>query len=191
MPREATQEAGREALQLTRRWLESSTYIELPWNAYKHDAMCRVTCLDGSTRGFDLSGLFLDDQRRIYVENKGAAAPNKQYIEFRKFLAIAYSSTAHGVATGLDQEATFIWVTTHPFGYSDEWLGFESAETIRKALGEFPELLDGKAIDEDLLRTVASRIWLLVLNTKQKRLLLTVDEIQKIYGLLGRKEDTL
>ena len=191
MPREATQEAGREALLFTKRLLESSTLIELPWNAYKHDAMCRVSCLDGSSKGFDLAGLFLDDKTPIYVENKGAGAPNDQFIEYRKFLAIAYSSTLAGIESQADKQAVFFWVTTYPFGWSKDWGDLESPQAIKDSLREFPDLLAGREIDEDLVRVVASRIWLLVRNDKQKRLLLTPDEISRVHGLLKRKEDLL
>src|SRR3954471_14474713 len=106
MPREDTQETGREAVFRTKRWLESSTYVDLPWNSYGNDAYCRVTCLDGTTKGFDLAGIFLDDNRQVFIENKGVNDSGNQLSEYRKFLAIAYSNTALGVKDGTDWKRT-------------------------------------------------------------------------------------
>lgn len=191
MPRESTQESGREAALVTRRWLESTTYIELPWNSYKHEAMCTVRCLDGSVKCFDLAGFFLDDKSPIAVENKGVGQSGDQYQEYRKFLAIAYSSSALGLEEGTDWKRHFLWVTTHPFGYSTAWAQLESPETVHAAVKEFPDLLGGRDVDKEVVRAVASRIWLLVLNSKQQRLLLTADEITRVHALLSRKGDDL
>jgi hypothetical protein len=190
MPREATQDAGRVAALMTRRWLESTTWLDLPWNAYKHEGMCLVDCLDGSHKGFDLAGFFLDDKMPVYVENKGVSASGDQYQEYRKFLAIAYSSTVQRIESHkVDPQRTFMWVTSHPFAYSADWLTLADHDSMRKALEEFPELLAGREMDEELLRTVASRIWILVWNQKQKRILLKPDEIVRVQAFLGRKED--
>ncbi len=84
-----------------------------------------------------------------------------------------------------------MWVTTHPFGYSQEWVTMETPEAVRKAVEEFPELLNGRIVDEDMLRTVASRVWLLIFNEKQERLFLTPDEVLRVHALLKRKESSL
>lgn len=190
MPREATQEAGRDAAMMTRRWLESTTYLELPWNAYKHENMCLVKCLDGSVKGFDLAGFFLDDKMPVVVENKGVNSSGDQYQEYRRFLAIAYSSTVRSTQdSGIDPQRTFMWVTRHPFGYSKDWVSLESHESVAEALGEHPELLAGVSIDEETTRLVAARVWLLVWNGKQERILLTSDEITRVHAFLKRKED--
>jgi hypothetical protein len=43
-----------------KRWLESTTYLELPFNAYEHTAVCTEVRLDGEKKVFDLSGFFLE-----------------------------------------------------------------------------------------------------------------------------------
>lgn len=191
MVREATQEDGRIAAFFTKRWLESSTYIDLPWNSYKHDAMCRVECLDGLEKGFDLVGLFLDDQTQIVVENKGVGSAGDQWQEFRELLAIAYSSTVRERDLGRDTKRVFAWVTTHPFGYSQDWLTLSSPDQIRAALQEFPKYLAGRTVDNAILIDVAARIWVLVFSEKQKRLLLQPDEVSRVHALLKRKGDEL
>lgn len=192
MPGEQSHQGGQDAVLFTKRWLESSTYIELPWNAYYSAAMCQVRCLDGSKKGFDLGGLFLDDKGFIYVENKGVTTSGDQHQEYRKFLAIAYSSTAQNIKEGADRRATYIWVTTYPFVRAlRDWKALETHGAIKAALKEFPQLLGGESIDEDLLRLVASRVWVLLLNRKQSRLFLTADEVTRVHGVLNRKDGGL
>jgi hypothetical protein len=191
MVAEGTQDVGRVAAALTKRWLESTTYIELPWNAYKHGPMCTVQCLDGSTKTFDLSGFFLDDQTPLMVESKGVQGAQDQYLEYRKFLAIAYSSTVREIDARQESKRHFIWATTHPFGFSKDWAQLETHTTVREAVEEFPALLPDREPDEDILRTVAQRIWLLVRNRKQERVFLTPEEVGQVHTLLKRKESSL
>jgi hypothetical protein len=191
MAAEGTQDVGRVAAALTKRWLESTTYIELPWNAYKHGPMCVVTCLDDSTKTFDLSGFFLDDQTPLMVESKGVQGAQGQLLEYRKFLAIAYSSTVREIDARQESKRHFNWATTHPFGFSKDWAQLETHTTVREAVEEFPDLLPGREPDEDILRTVSQRIWLLVMNRKQERVFLTPEEVGRVHTLLKRKESSL
>lgn len=81
----------------------------------------------------------------------------------------------------------YLWATTHPFAYSADWVSLESHTKVREAAEEFPPLLSGRAIDDEIVRTVADRVWLLVLNRKQERVFLTPEEVGQVHTLLNRK----
>ncbi|MFL1377340.1 hypothetical protein [Nocardiopsis protaetiae] len=190
MPAEATQEQGREGVARVQRWLEATTYLELPWNVYETPAMCEVEHLGGN-KYFDMAGWFLGKNRReVYVENKNYTSDGGQYSQFQEFLAIAYSSTAKRLQSASDRKTEFIWVTSHPFNLS-RWSKLATHEEIRKALNDKPEFLADKPIDDDLLRTISSRIWVLVMNQRQVDISLTQDELGKVLPILKRKVSTL
>lgn len=65
-----TQEKGRQGVAHTKRWLETTTYVELFFNAYEDAGMCELGLLSG-TKTFDIFGYMLGPARRpVYVENK-------------------------------------------------------------------------------------------------------------------------
>lgn len=186
---EAAHEKGRKGVILTKRWLESTTHLELPSDAYDFAPECRVTCLDGSKKLFDLKGWFFKNKRTVWVENKAVSGERKQPQQYPLFLAIAYSATAHEIKTGgADPRWEFMWVTTHPFTLPS-WTTLTKPSSIRKALeGPGSSLLNGEPIDEDILKLVADRIWLLVLNERQKDLTLKQSELSKVESVLKRKK---
>lgn len=173
------------------RWLEATTYLELPWNAYETPQMCQVQHLSGS-KLFDLAGWFLGENRReVYIENKShTTSGGNQYADFQEFLAIAYSSTAKQLQSGLDRKTEFIWVTSHPFNLS-RWAKLATYSELHKALKDKPAFLGTEAIDEDLARTVANRIWVLVMNHRQIEISLTQEEVWRVIPILKRKVSTL
>ena len=191
MPAEQTQEQGRSGVALAQRWLESTTFLELNWNVYDNSAMCEVEHL-GGVKYFDLAGSFLGDNRReVFVENKNYSSDSGLYQHFQEFLAIAYSATAKVKMAGrMDRKTEFIWVTTHPFSLR-RWATLASEEEVRLALAARPEFLDGNAVDDDIVRTISARIWVLVMHEKQIDLSLTQEEVWQVLALLKRKEATL
>lgn len=190
MAAEETQEKGRRGVALAKRWLEATTFIELPWNVYEKTAMCTVPLLEGK-KIFDLRGQFLGPLARpVLIENKSYSAENNQYPQYQEFLAIAYSATAKRIEDQADTEEEFIWVTSHPFKLS-KWAGLESYEAMAEAVAAFPQHLGGRPVDDDLIRKVCGRVWVLVMNPKQEQLSLTHDELQLVNTVLRRKESTL
>lgn len=190
MAAEATQEKGRRGVATTKRWLEATTYVELPFNAYEDEAMCELETLAGTKR-FDMHGYLLFKKRRpVYVENKDYSSEADLYKQYLEFLAIAYSATAKRIQATSDQNAEFMWVTTHPFKAA-RWKKLATSEEVQIALKAHPEVLNGAAVDDELVRTVASRIWVLVLNERQIEISLTHKEVMKVMGKLKRKEPTL
>lgn len=191
MAAEETQEKGRRGVATVKRWLEATTFIELPWNAYERTAMCTVPLLKGK-KVFDLAGHFLGNQSRpVVVENKSYSSDGGQYSQYQEFLATAYSATARSLRDVGDTEHEFIWVTSHPFKLP-KWSVLETPEEVQSALDAYPACLgEGHAVDPELVRTVASRVWVLVMNSKQESISLTAQELQKVFTVLPRKESTL
>ena len=190
MSAEATQEKGRRAVAHTKRWLEATTYVELQFNAYEHDSMCELELLSG-TKTFDMFGFMLGANRRpVYVENKDDTNISRLYMAYQEFLANAYSATARRIQTTKDQKTEFMWVSTHPFN-QDGWGKLTTPDELKTALAKNPDVLGGAAIDDDLVRTVAQRIWVLVMNERQLEISLTHEEVLLVMPTLKRKEPTL
>lgn len=188
---EEVQELGRQGVAEVRRWLEATTFMELHWNVYEMPSMCVATHAAGRKK-FDLAGSFIGATKQpVFVECKKYKSSNGQHKEFREFLAIAYSSTQRSIhERGGDTGTEFIWVTFAPFQIT-EWSKLESHEKIEASLKEFPAYLDGKPLDQDLIRLISERVWVLVLNKKQERVTLTHRELMMILPTLERKKPTL
>jgi hypothetical protein len=106
-------------------------------------------------------------------------------------LAIAYSSTVKEKEDlGGARERHFLWVTFHPFNL-DNWTALETRDQMAKALEHHPGYLDGRQIDEDLLREVSSRVMVLVFNPKQENLSLTRQELKLFRVHIDRKAESL
>lgn len=195
MPVEAeeVQELGRQGVASVKLWLEATTFIELIWNVYENPAMCTMACLGADNRKkFDLVGNFIGGRRDpVAVECKQYSSPGKQHKYFKEFLAVAYSSTVRETADrGSDPKREYIWVTTHPFQV-EKWTLLTSENKLREALAEHPDMLAGNRIDDEVLRKVSKRIWILVRHEKQEEITLPNDELMLVLAALKRKEGTL
>lgn len=185
--RERAQETGRTGVFAAKTWLESTTHIKLPFDVYKFESQCAVTCLDGHVKAFDLFGLVHGRNVPLYVEVKTYTSAGDQAKAFDNFLAIAYSATAHEKKRTGDWNAEFMWVTTHPFSVTD-WSRLTTREHIKSALeNDGGNILNGEAIDEGLLTEMTSRIWLLVLNARQHELVLSAAELSQVEAVLNRE----
>lgn len=186
---EANHEAGRRGVMQVKGWLEATTHLTMQWNVYDNTAICSRPRLDGGIKRYDLLGQFIGErQRPAVVEVKAYNTVGGQAAEYVEFLANAYSTTAWEIATlGDDTKTEFIWVTTHPFSQT-KWAELTSRSELAKAVETHREWL-GKdhTVDEDLLVTVASRLWLLVRHERQSEISLTNSELYKIYEHIGRK----
>lgn len=193
MPREAAQEQGRVGTRTAKRWLEATTFIELPWNAYLNQPQCEVECLNDTIKVFDLAGYFLDGARDpVVVEVKNVSTDSHLGSQYREFLAAAYSSTAKRLQAGRqDDRREFLWVSWHPFGPMNRWSLRESSDEIAEALNEHPKYAAEAAPDSEVLSLVARRVWLLTFNRKQERLSLDPEELAKVHSTLMRKKETL
>jgi hypothetical protein len=189
---EEVQELGREGVAAIKQWLEATTFIELNWNVYEDPAMCVMVCADGSRKKFDLVGAFIGNRRDpVVVECKWYTTTASQHKHFKQFLAIAYSSTVREtIDRGADPKREYIWVTKHPFQIT-EWTTLATESKILQSLEDNVELLAGEPINEDIVRKIAERVWVLVMNQKQEEISLPNDELMLVLTTLKRKEPTL
>lgn len=184
---EAAHEAGRKGVLLTKRWLESTTHMELPFDAYDWTSECSISCLDGTVKTFDLKGWLFRTKAPIFVENKNYGTVGNQPTEFPDFLRTAYSATlAEMNRVKTDPRWEFMWVTTHPFSQT-KWAKLTKRKQLRSALKDDPSVLGGASIDEDMVSIVAERIWLLVLSPRQDELTLSPPELASVEKVLNRK----
>ncbi|WP_139230667.1 MULTISPECIES: hypothetical protein [unclassified Leifsonia] len=190
---ESAHEEGRKGVFRTKRWLESTTHIELNFDAYEWASECTVNCLGTDKNGkdnkqtFDLKGQIYSTKSVLFVENKAYTSVGTQAKDYLDFLAIAYSATAAEIARTQDPRWEFMWVTTFPFAQK-QWPKLTKRSQIKKALDEDTTgLLGGQPIDDDVLDLVSNRIWLLVLSKRQHDLTLTPKELSMIESKLNRK----
>ncbi|MBE0009586.1 hypothetical protein DXT87_07255 [Arthrobacter sp. AET 35A] len=185
---EPVQQKGIDGVALAKRGLESTTWIELPFNAYRNDLVCRVPLLVGS-KLFDMFGFIFGEQNvPLYVEAKNYdGSPGKLEEHYKEFLANAYSATALANKNKASERAEFMFVTTHPFGLG-KWVDNYRPSRIREALTDHMGLLgEGGVIDDNVLHETSSLIHLLILNERQERFMLTASELTRIEDVLGRK----
>jgi hypothetical protein len=192
---ESVQQKGIDGADLAKRWLESTTWIDLPFDAYHNGPICTLTRLDGKRKTYDLFGsIHTSPITPLYIESKGFdSVGGKQGKEFWEFLANAYSITAKDIKDGEDARREFWWITRVPFNQTD-WPTLTTGDRIKKALDEHhPEALllpDGQGaeeIDVDVLATVAARVELFVVNRRQEDFMLTPLELALVESTLNRK----
>lgn len=185
---ESVQKDGWDGVELVKRWLESTTWIETPFDAYDNAPVCTLERLDGTVKKYDLFGsVFTSPVTPLYVEVKSYTGPGgKQPAEYWQFLANAYSITARDIAKGADARREFMWVTTHPFEQT-VWATLTSPDRVAAALGKHPEVLGGTQATPSLLATVSERLWLLVMHRRQENLMLTAQELALVEAQLNRK----
>jgi len=194
VPDEETQEQGRDGVRFARRWLEATTFIELPWNAYENKRMCSLPLLEkGKTKKYDIRGRFLHEQKQeVYVENKAANRANNQTADFREFLANAYSTTAKAwELIGGDPQIEYVFVTSYPFGTLAEWGKLATKASVLAAVENEGVLPEGVNVDEELAALISDRSWLLVVHPKQERITLDQAELETALKALERKKHTL
>ena len=188
-PSEASQKTGIDGVVLAKRFLESTTWIDLPFDAYDNGPVCTLRRLDGKKKCYDLMGsVYTDPNVPLFVEVKNYTTVGGQPEEYWEFLANAYSVTANDIAEdGTDAKRQFMWITKHPFAQSD-WPTLTKASRVKKAVEiKHPEVLGDHEIDTDLVSIVSKRIWLIVFNDRQSELLLSPEELSLVESKLNRK----
>lgn len=189
MPTEVVHELGRKGVHEIKEWLEATTRFAFTYTVYDNAAMCTVICLNNEKKTLDLEGTTRPADPNalsgpVSVECKKYTTPGGQGTEYRRFLAIAYSNTVRTInMMGMDARREFMWVTYHPFSQGD-WPDLMSATYLRGCLEEHADLLEGVAIDDDLLALVASRIWVMVVQQRQVDIRLDKFELSKVHTAL-------
>lgn len=180
MAKETAHRIGYEGLHEVKEWLEATTRFAFTYTVWDREPMCTLECPDGTKKALDLEGITVgkpkDPPRPVSVECKKYTTVGGQAQGYREFLAVAYANTAHTIDSGGgDAEREFLWVTYHPFS-QNTWNQLLTVSHLRKCVEEYKSLLNGAAIDDDLLSTVAQRIGVLVVHQRQVDLRLTKEE---------------
>jgi hypothetical protein len=178
---------GLVGVKKAQQFLESTTFIQLPWNVYENMNQTTFIRLDKKPKRFDLAGHFLGPRRRpLAVENKAYTTVGSQPEDYTEYLANAYSITARDCEDGVDTEREYMWLTTHPFSQG-KWLRLRTLDEIVAALKKHPEALGGGEPDNELLNMVASRLWVVLMHDRNHELVLERKELYKIHEVLERK----
>ena len=196
MVAEEAQELGRDGVLAVKQWLESTTHVNFDFMVYDNQPKCTLENLSPNPKRFDLEGRFLEKKARaLSVESKRYKTVGGQAAGFQQFLAITYSTTARELETVGDTRREYMWVTYHPFAQT-KWPKLTKKANIREALLAYPKYLgttDGlptgtvRGLDEDVVDLLTQRLWILVFNEKQERLMLSPKELSKVFAQLKRK----
>jgi hypothetical protein len=194
MADEEIQELGREGVGKVKAWLEATTWMRLPYNAYEDGPRCKVVHASGAKK-FDLRGHFLGDKasrRELTIECKKYSSAGIQSKEFKRFIAIAYGATKKQIAEKGEWREDFMWVTFHPFLVTD-WSTLTNYANVLEVLRDpdHREFVGEEDIDEEVARSVADSVWLLVLNEKQLEVALTPEELAQVHTVLKREGNPL
>lgn len=185
--KETAQRIGYEGLTEIKEWLEATTRFNFTYLSWDSEVMCTLTCLNGETKTLDLEGHTASKPHRpVSVECKKYSTRGSQDSDFRRFLAIAYSSTAKMIADKGDWQREFMWVTFHPFAMGS-WPRLLDVSFLRGCIEEFPDLLNGEKIDEELLHTMSTRTWVMVVGQKQIDLRLSKEELAVVRTALVKE----
>ena len=191
MEAEEVQELGREGVGMVKAWLESTTWMSLPMNAYQDGKRRCAVAYPGGSKVFDLSGYLHGDKsqrRNIWVECKRYSSEGVQHREFKKVLSIAYSYHCKQVAELGECDDEFLWVTSHPF-YVSGWTDLATEEKVDESfhLPEHSSIIGNLSYDNSIGQSIASRVWVLVWSEKQiQKLTLSSEELAQTMTVLTR-----
>ncbi|WAP57029.1 hypothetical protein [Streptomyces sp. S465] len=182
---EQQQEKGREGAYFAREWLESTTRVNAPWIVYEAPQMTTLTLLNGKNESWDVAGYFENEKKNQFYAEVKAYDSDNQGPKYREYLTDCYSATARMIKDGLDRECEFMWITWHPFSMG-AWTRLCNADTIEKAVEEYPDKLGGDAYDPEIGKLLSDRLWLIVLSSKQEELMMKREFLGHIRSYITR-----
>jgi len=167
---ERQHEAGREGVQQVKRWLESTTRFHVPWDVYGSPNQTTITLLNGAAKAYDIAGhLFGEDVEAgppFYAEIKNYRSVSNQPSLYQEYLAVSYSGARQAKSAEHDPAVEFMWVTWHPFSQG-KFLRLCAPDEIAAACVSYPDYLGGEEFDRRFAETLATRLWLLIVNPRQ------------------------
>ncbi|WP_225804235.1 hypothetical protein [Streptomyces sp. NK15101] len=148
----------------------------------------------GRTFSFDLGGTMRGEPYQsdmFCAEVKNYSQPGDQGTHFDEFLAKCY------VAAQIQHHLSdhFMWITWSPFR-ANSWSTLNSSDQVEAAVLQHRSRVFGtddldearKLLDPELARSVAARLWLIVLSEKQETLLPLKDWAAIVAAELTRRE---
>ena len=188
MAGEGLHKVGEDGVRRAKKWLDATTRVRSSWTVYDDSAVTRLTFgwpNHSETFSYDLGGILYGgefDHQSFLAESKKYSSDSGQGAHFDKFLAQSY------VALREDPRLSdnFMWITWAPFRVTT-WSQISDPEKIVDALTRVdqyrswvfgsvsPEDAE-KLIDFDIVRELASRMWMIVLSDRQERLVISDDD---------------
>lgn len=173
-----------------KRLLEGTLRFKLPYNAYQHKERVSLEMMTGQSEAYDLNGDVLDEDgcevTRIFIESKNLDGAGSQGVEFKRFLAQAYSATKAQLEKGTDPKWEFMWATTCPWK-GEGFTKVTTWEEVRDAAAwdrdrdldthiggrKVPRAVgEGHDVDDDVARTVSDRLWVWVISGRHEEMTL-------------------
>lgn len=171
---------GEDGVRRAKRWLEATMRVKTVWVNTGNDAVKRKLAytwpVGGRPFSFDLGGIMRAgefDGHMFSAEVKNYAEEYKQPELYRRFLA--QCCVALGAQPGFCDH--FMWITWVPFS-SSRWHELCTETRVRTAVLEHRDRIFGDVdaaaaaalVDEERVKKVSDRLWLVVISEKQERL---------------------
>lgn len=186
---EALHEKGRDGALRAKRWLEATTRVSHSW--LNTDGPIGRRCQfdwphGGRSFSFDIGGFLRGadfDGHSFLAECKKYSNVGNQPTEYPEYLAKCYVAYQKQ-PMWCDH---FMWITWHPFSVTT-WSSLCSSDLVWKSviterervLGTSDENEAKQLINNDVVKDVADRLWLLVLTDKQEKLVIPRDHLALI-----------
>ncbi|UUU32007.1 hypothetical protein JIX56_20015 [Streptomyces sp. CA-210063] len=184
MPGEAMHQKGADGARRAKTWLDATTRVRMSWTNEDAVHASRLEFewpFGGQPYSFDVGGMLCGGEFEghfFVAECKNYADAADQGTHYDDWVAKCYLTRRdhHRLADH------FMWITWHPFRVT-KWKSLCSPQSVidglllphnRKRIFGVDGADEAKAqIDQDLVKDVADRLWLLVLAEKQEKLVIT------------------
>ena len=172
---EATHAKGADGARRAKSWLGATTRVNAHWVNPQPVAVRKLTFywVDRTSFSFDLGGVLIGGEyeaQEFLAVCKKYSKPQDQGTAYVDYLAKCYRASV----TNPDRCDNFMWITWAPFSVG-KWDRLCSADEVEEAvkLHRARAVGDGAEVDPKLCRTVAERLWLIVLSDRQESLVIT------------------
>jgi hypothetical protein len=185
---EAIQAKGADGARRAKLWLEGTTRANVPWVNPDPVAIPKLSFdwADGSgSFSFDIGGTLIGGElanQEFLAECKKYKNASDQSKLYNEYLAKCYVARVKRP----DRCDNFMWITWSAFGTTN-WSQLLSPELVNKAVLKYskralgvPEQDAAAALDEQVCKDVASRLWIIVLSEKQEKHLMLSPEHQAL-----------
>jgi len=183
MPGEELHLIGADGAARAKRWLDATTRVKSCWLNTDPAGASKLDFVwpgNGRAFSFDIGGILRGgefENQMFVAEAKKYTGAHDQGTQYRAYLAKCYSARQSNRAL----TDHFMWITWHPFNVTN-WRNLCTADEVTSAVIDRREDVlrvgisaeDAKAeLDVDLVNDLAERLWLLVLNDRQEKLVIT------------------
>lgn len=177
MPGETQHEAGREGVDKARDWLDRSGRVRVLWTVYDSPAHLEISCPSGKERSLDLTAIIEGgdlDKQQVYAEVKHVDSASKLPVQYEDFLADCYCKLLE--KPGL--LCQFMFITWHPFLVS-KWNTLTTKDRVKSAVSARRQQWLGSQyqVDDDLCRSIAETLWLVVLSDKHHHIQMDLSHV--------------